>query len=228
MSATRALSPLAGAAVDPAPLLGARAGGGGEERGRWQSRRPSLRGAARFLRRASSRRLMREPSVLVRESAAEQLEERQSDWAYSRPVVFLDVLWIYGVCGVAVGVLIVSRDERPAMPLRLWIVGYALQCVVHAICVCVEYQRRHAPQQVASGLESGGNGSHGSRNRGGSGPTSPRDFEERGAAGGSYNSELSQEEEGSSIARHIESVNTMFSFIWWIIGFYWVSAGGQS
>lgn len=31
-----------------------------------------------------------------------------------------------------------------------------------------------------------------------------------------------------SIAKHLESGNTMFSFIWWIIGFYWVSAGGQT
>ncbi|CAH8275831.1 unnamed protein product [Arabidopsis lyrata] len=28
---------------------------------------------------------MREPSMLVREAAAEQLEERQSDWAYLQP-----------------------------------------------------------------------------------------------------------------------------------------------
>jgi hypothetical protein len=33
--------------------------------------------------------------------------------------------------------------------------------------------------------------------------------------------------ESSSVAKHLESANTMFSFIWWIIGFYWVSAGGQ-
>ena len=31
-----------------------------------------------------------------------------------------------------------------------------------------------------------------------------------------------------SVAKHLESANTMFSFIWWIIGFYWVSAGGRS
>ncbi|XLS57282.1 hypothetical protein HN51_007037, partial [Arachis hypogaea] len=30
------------------------------------------------------------------------------------------------------------------------------------------------------------------------------------------------------VAKHLESTNTMFSFIWWIIGFYWVSAGSQS
>jgi len=31
-----------------------------------------------------------------------------------------------------------------------------------------------------------------------------------------------------SVAKHLESANTMFSFIWWIIGFYWVSSGGQT
>ena len=31
-----------------------------------------------------------------------------------------------------------------------------------------------------------------------------------------------------SIVKHLESANTMFSFIWWIVGFYWVSAGGQA
>jgi hypothetical protein len=31
-----------------------------------------------------------------------------------------------------------------------------------------------------------------------------------------------------SVVKHIESANTMFSFIWWIVGFYWVTAGGQT
>lgn len=31
-----------------------------------------------------------------------------------------------------------------------------------------------------------------------------------------------------SVAKHLESANTMFSFIWWIIGFYWVSADSQA
>jgi hypothetical protein len=30
-----------------------------------------------------------------------------------------------------------------------------------------------------------------------------------------------------SVAKHLESANTMFTFILWIIGFYWVSVGGQ-
>lgn len=32
----------------------------------------------------------------------------------------------------------------------------------------------------------------------------------------------------TSMAKHLESANTMFSFIWWVIGFYWVSADGQA
>ena len=31
----------------------------------------------------------------------------------------------------------------------------------------------------------------------------------------------------SNLVKHIESANTMFSFIWWLLGFYWVTAGGQ-
>uniref|UniRef100_A0A804U8W6 RING-type E3 ubiquitin transferase n=1 Tax=Zea mays TaxID=4577 RepID=A0A804U8W6_MAIZE len=29
------------------------------------------------------------------------------------------------------------------------------------------------------------------------------------------------------IAKHLESANTMFSFLWWLIGLYWVSVGGE-
>ncbi|XP_022720101.1 E3 ubiquitin-protein ligase At4g11680-like isoform X3 [Durio zibethinus] len=178
-------------------------------------RRQSLREAARFLRRASSRRMMREPSMLVRETAAEQLEERQSDWAYSKPVVILDIVWNFAFVAVALGVLVLSRNEWPKMPLRLWIIGYALQCLLHMVCVCVEYRRRRMRQSVEY-----------------------RPFnaeEERVLSPGSrvdseqYMSLAHLEEDGgSSVAKHLESANTMFSFIWWIIGFYWVSVGGQA
>ncbi|KAF3570553.1 hypothetical protein F2Q69_00060761 [Brassica cretica] len=146
-------------AIDQSPLLlsgeenegSSNNGGGSGNNGRRSSvRRQGLRGAARFLSRASSGgRAMREPSVIVREAAAEQLEERQSDWAYSKPIVVLDIVWNLAFVSVAAAVLVMSRNEHPIMPLR----------------VCV--------------------------------------------------------------AKHLESANTMFSFIWWIIGFYWVSAGGQ-
>ncbi|KAG1362299.1 E3 ubiquitin-protein ligase [Cocos nucifera] len=210
MATTRPPTSAGDATVDPAPLLGRR------DSGRRLTRRPSLRGTARFLWRASSRRLMREPSLQVRETAAEQLEERQTDWAYSRPVVFLDILWNLAFVSVAAGVLVLSRDERPSMPLRLWIVGYVLQCVLHVICVCIEYRRRHLHRGEVMDVEEGG--SLGGRS---SGSNLPREVEEAADA------EQGHGEARTSITKHLESANTMFSFVWWIIGFYWVSAGGQ-
>jgi len=137
--------------VDSTPLL-ANSGGSSDEltSGRGFSRRQRLRQAARFLRRASGRRMMREPSMLVREAAAEQLEERQSDWAYSKPVVVLDIVWNFAFVVVAGAVLVLSASEAPGMPLRLWIVGYAMQCVLHMVCVCVEYRRRRRQQRAAA------------------------------------------------------------------------------
>lgn len=32
----------------------------------------------------------------------------------------------------------------------------------------------------------------------------------------------------SSSAKHLESAHTMFTFVWWMVGFYWVSAGGET
>ncbi|PIM97058.1 hypothetical protein CDL12_30479 [Handroanthus impetiginosus] len=135
------------AAVDTTPLLGQQIFR--SRRPRFLRRPPSLRGAARFLRRASSRtRAMREPSVRVREAAAEQIEERQSDWAYSKPIVILDLVWNVAFVIVAISVLIMSQNEKPSMPLRLWIVGYALQCVLHVVCVCMEYGKRFSQQNL--------------------------------------------------------------------------------
>lgn len=158
--------------MDSTPLLGSSGGSSDESNsGRRFVQRQSLRQAARFLRQASSRRIMREPSMLVRETAAEQLEERQSDWAYSKPVVILDIIWNFAFVVVAATVLVLSRSESPDMPLRLWIVGYSLQCVLHMACVCIEYRRRqrrqnhlHRRSNVAEeGVVSAGNLSQGTR-----------------------------------------------------------------
>ncbi|PON86463.1 43kDa postsynaptic protein [Trema orientale] len=201
--------------VDTTPFLGGSGGSSDDgSSGRRFVQRQSLRQAARFLRQASSRRMMREPSMLVRETAAEQLEERQSDWAYSKPVVILDIIWNFAFVVVAATVMVLSRNESPDVPLRLWIVGYALQCVLHVVCVCVEFRRRQRSHSRSNSAEegSGGNLSSGSRED-----------------SSQYVSLAQIDDEGNgSVAKHLESANTMFSFIWWIIGFYWVSAGGQS
>lgn len=164
--------------------------------------------------------MMREPSILVREAAAEQLEERQSDWAYSRPVVVLDVVWNLAFVVVATVVLVLSRREVPGVPLRLWIVGYALQCTFHILCVCIEYRRRRRWGRPFVAEQGDG--------RRGSG-VGVGEVSVPSPQGSQYVSLVQTEEEGtSSCAKHFESANTMFSFIWWIIGFYWVSAGGQT
>ncbi|CAI9274356.1 unnamed protein product [Lactuca saligna] len=184
-----------------------------DDRGRRSLRRQSLRDAARFLRRASSRRMMREPSMLVRETAAEQLEERQSDWAYSKPVVILDLVWNLAFVVVAAVVLVLSQDESPTAWLRLWIVGYAVQCIVHMVCVWSEYKNRRE-HRWAGGGESGESSDSINGSRG----------------NGSQYVTLANltNNDNSGVAKYLESANTMFSFVWWILGFYWVSSGGQA
>ena len=76
-----------------------------------------------------------------------QLEERQSDWAYSRPVVILDLLWNLAFVAVALSVLLVSSNETPQNPLRLWIAGYAVQCLAHITCVWTEYKSRRGRRE---------------------------------------------------------------------------------
>ena len=88
---------------------------------------------AALVGRAAGRR---GPSMLVRETAAQQLERRRADWAHSRPVVALDVAWNVAFAAAAAAVLAASTAESPDKPLRLWLVGYALQCVVHVSLVC--------------------------------------------------------------------------------------------
>ncbi|KAK7366787.1 hypothetical protein VNO80_08784 [Phaseolus coccineus] len=223
MATTRSSpSPSSEDIVDSTPLLANSGGSSGElTTGRRFVRRQRLRQAARFLRQASGRRMMREPSMLVREAAAEQLEERQSDWAYSKPVVVLDIVWNFAFVIVAGTVLVLSASEAPGMPLRLWILGYAMQCILHMVCVCVEYRRRRRSQRATASVSV--------HDRVGSSSGNLSSSSREGSSSGSvqYVSLGQLDEEGTSVAKHLESANTMFSFVWWIIGFYWVSAGGQ-
>ncbi|KAJ8450188.1 hypothetical protein Cgig2_033382 [Carnegiea gigantea] len=209
------------------------------------SRRAGIQGAARFLRRTNSRRMMTEQSVRVREAAAEQIDERQSDWAYSTPIVVLDLLWNTIFVMVIIVMLILSWDERSQVPLRTWLVGYGVQCILHMVCVCLEYSKRRREMSL------------GFRNGSGSGSNSNLNLDSRSNSSSSVSvdgdfvqcaPEQREDEDNTSrvvlasatspsqahslningVAKHLESANTMFSFIWWIIGFYWVSSGGQT
>ncbi|PON52937.1 43kDa postsynaptic protein [Parasponia andersonii] len=203
--------------MDPTPLLGSSMANN-LIRSRRVVRRtpPSLRRAARLFRRASGRRMMlRDPSVQVRENAAEELEERQSGWAQSKPIIVLDILWHLAFLGGGFAVLGLSWNEKPLVPLRLWVLGYMAQCLVHMGCVVAEYRRRRMGDTEAlegsRGWESGGDWSS----------SSGSDVED-------YATERSEADDDSSVPKHLESANTMFSFIWWVVGFYWVTAGGES
>ncbi|XP_022975100.1 E3 ubiquitin-protein ligase At1g63170-like [Cucurbita maxima] len=201
--------------VDNSPLLGySVADGFFRSRGFIRRSPQPLRGAVRLLRRASGRQMMlQEPSVRVRETAAEQLEERQSDWAYSKPIILLDLLWNLVFVAISFTILGLSTSENPSVPLRFWIIGYALQCIIHMSCVAAEYKRRHLTREP-TGLDRGSDWMSGD--------------DSNSASGSDGDEELTvNEEEPSNLVKHIESANTLFSFIWWLLGFYWVTTGGQ-
>lgn len=207
------------ASMDSSPLL---ASSTESINGSDTAERPSLTRRGRIsrvfnlIRRRSGRSLMREPSVLVRETAAEQLEERQSEWAYSRPVVILDLIWNLIFVMVAFVVLLLSTEETPSNPLRIWVLGYAAQCCIHITCVWVEYRRRH----------SNGSGRYGSEAPAYTSNESNFSYPERYRA--DQNADQSFEDSPLSTAKRIESANTSFSFVWWVLGFYWTTTGNQS
>ncbi|XP_044489789.1 E3 ubiquitin protein ligase RIE1-like [Mangifera indica] len=153
----------------------------------------------------------RGPSMLVRETAARELEERRADWGYSKPVVALDMLWNTAFVVVSVAMLIVTIDEKPNTPIRLWICGYALQCLVHVVLVWLEYRRRNT-RRVRDDERGGG----------GVGDVNNDSEDEDEQDGG-----ISRGSNRSSVTKRCESINTMASFLWWIVGFYWVVSGGD-
>ncbi|KAF5186097.1 E3 ubiquitin-protein ligase family [Thalictrum thalictroides] len=155
-----------------------------------------------ILSRASttSRRIMREPSSLLQHnnSSTLQSEDNHNDWAYSKPVIVVDVLWNLAFVLVSLILLLSTLKERPSTPLRFWIAGYALQCLLHVGFVYLEHRTTNLHDAAAVGQN-----------------------EEHLL----YDT---SEIRGSSIAKRLESMNTMVSFFWWVMGFYWIVVGGQA
>ncbi|MCO5596401.1 hypothetical protein L7F22_050462 [Adiantum nelumboides] len=182
------------------------------------ARRGAISRVFNLIRRRSGRRLMREPSALVRETAAEQLEERQSEWAYSRPIVILDLIWNLIFVIVAVVVLLMSIQERPSNPLRVWLLGYAVQCCIHITCVWLEYRRRRSSGR-----------SHNDPEAPSYTPNEPEFYSERYPVDHDFDRTYDDAMATRiSAAKRIESANTSFSFVWWVLGFYWTTTGNQS
>ncbi|CAI5972061.1 unnamed protein product [Closterium sp. NIES-65] len=103
--------------------------------------------AARLIQQVGMQQLMRRRQSPRRTSAPEQLPDPQpSTWAYSRPVVILDAFWNLAFVVVTAITLFISqaRNERPPAPLSIWLLGYAVQCAVHVICVLLEHERRES------------------------------------------------------------------------------------
>ncbi|XP_045831373.1 E3 ubiquitin protein ligase RIE1 [Trifolium pratense] len=163
-------------------------------RSRHDNRGTSL---ALLLGRAAGRR---GPSVLVRETAARELEERRADWGYSKPVVALDMSWNMAFVVVSAVMLFCTVDEHPNTPIRVWIIGYALQCLVHVVLVWLEYHRRSRRDSR--------------RRQRGSDPELSSD---------GYDSDDSDVNSSQSrFTKRCESINTGVSFLWWMLGFYWI------
>lgn len=164
-----------------------------------------------ILSRAASTTQRRGASLLVRETAARELEERRADWGYSKPVVALDIMWNLAFVVVSVVLLICTTKENPNVPIRVWVCGYALQCMVHVVLVWVEFSRRNSRRERNRGREQSSEDEYQSENE--------EEEERRSGFLGISN--------GSSSVKRCESINTMASFLWWIVGFYWVVSGGE-
>lgn len=89
-----------------------------------------------FFRRIAARLLLRMIIWLMR---ADQIEV--IDWSNSK-LVALEFLSNTGVVIAAVSVLMVSKNEEPSMPLRLWVVGYAALCLQSVASVVAEHKKR--------------------------------------------------------------------------------------
>ncbi|WVZ08037.1 hypothetical protein V8G54_021383 [Vigna mungo] len=63
-----------------------------------------------------------------------------AECGYSRAVLVLDMVWNLAFVVVATGVLLSTLSERPSTPLRLWLCGYAFECVLHMTFVFFEFR----------------------------------------------------------------------------------------
>lgn len=57
-------------------------------------------------------------------------------------ILVLDFVWNLAFVLVAAAVLLSTLNERPSTPLRLWLCGYAFECILHMGFVYFKYWRR--------------------------------------------------------------------------------------
>ncbi|GFQ02646.1 E3 ubiquitin protein ligase rie1 [Phtheirospermum japonicum] len=117
------------------------------------------------------------------------------------------MIWNLAFVLVSIFVLLATITERPSTPLRLWVFGYALQCLLHVGFVWDEYQRRSLDDDDDNGAA--------------------RNFHFRRVPTFSALSHKRFLFIISSVIKKLESVNTIVSSVWWVFGFYWIVIGGQ-
>lgn len=95
---------------------------------------------------------------LLRMSRSEN-DEDDGACAYSRAVLVVDMVWNLAFVVVAAAVILSTFSERPSTPLRLWLCGYAFECLLHVAFVFSEFRLTtrdsfsHTPYSIAKKLE---------------------------------------------------------------------------
>ncbi|CAA6673639.1 unnamed protein product [Spirodela intermedia] len=152
---------------------------------------------------------MPEASQNMRET---EMEERHTGWLYSRLVVTPDdlcnlVFVIFWILNLAL-----IRANSPSTILCILIAAYSLRCVLHVVCLCIDYWPRRPFLE--------GNGSSSPCRSSGHGP--PPDLE----ADDIYGHEHGQYEETYRMTKHLEPIRKIWPFVRWI-SVLCLSAGGQ-
>ncbi|KAL5707694.1 hypothetical protein ACHQM5_018563 [Ranunculus cassubicifolius] len=156
-----------------------------------------------------NRRIMIQSSSSSSQSLMEgqdSVSEEENDWAYSKPVIVVDVIWNLAFVFVSIVVMVMNMKECPSTPIRVWITGYSLQCLLHVGFVYVENRQRWWRWE---GLNGGGD-------------------EEDLAVEMRRSVERGRGSRATSVVKKLETVNTVVSFLWWMVGFYWIVMGGQA
>ncbi|GJV14710.1 E3 ubiquitin protein ligase RIE1-like protein [Tanacetum coccineum] len=151
--------------------------------------------------------------MIVRENVAHQLESWREDWGYSLPVVVFDTVWNLMFVVAAIVILFLSVDEKPNVPLRVWIFGYVVQCFVHVVLLWLEFRKRNRIVSIEESLISSGSSSEEVDGDSTGSPTRHRLMESLIRSDTSFD---------KIPYRRWERLNTVISYIGSVIGFIWI------
>ncbi|XP_074330763.1 E3 ubiquitin-protein ligase At1g12760-like isoform X2 [Apium graveolens] len=149
----------------------------------------------------------------------ENLEQLQTA-CWPATVMFL-LLCKMAFIVASIYVMIASHvnEDPDQVQFRVWVVGYAIKCCVHGVWIGLECKKKWDRLWISDSesSEAAREENLGSDERDVVLNIDPVDVVQN-----------DHEEEQTSVAMHLDFVDTMLSFIWWIIGFYWIYIGGQS